>query len=525
MFSKLAIGSAVIGAVFAASVPSEAPYISRPEIIPSELDVQINKGGVENSYIFLCPWNPGDIPDTAPYFGPHIYDKDGNLVWTGYGLPQSISNFTPIQYHRNSSNTTGLSYWTGTVSGVGLGFGSYREMDNSYRITENLGFQSPFLNDFHEFSDFGDGTAVFSTYQAIPYNLSTWNSSMEDGWVYQNVINEIDTSTDEVIFLWNSIEHIPISESLVLNQIEDGKGKSNEYPFDYLHMNSIDKDRDGNYLISGRHAWSLYYIDGKSGDLIWTLNSNPEGTTNWNVEDDATFAYQHNARFVDAELIGEESNDTVRYISLFDNESNGHTPKGFRDRSRGIILKLTTSKGNCFTTKSNDTIGKVELFQEYKSGDAIDDLCTSQGSVQVLDNGNVFVGWGANPGVSEYTLDGDKIFEAVPKDSTISYRAFKGNWTGKPFQDPAIVANAFESNSSTVMYFSYNGATEVKKYNLYGGNSTSEMSMITQLDKVGFQGIYTAKEFYPYVKIEALDSDGKKLGDHSASSYLMNRKD
>lgn len=411
------------------------------------------------------------------------------------------------------------------MSGVGLGFGSYREMDNSYRITENLGFQSPFLHDFHEFHDFGDGTAAFSTYQAIQYNLSTWKSSMEDGWVYQNVLIEIDTTTDKVLFQWNSIEHISISESLVLKQIDDGKGKSNESPFDYLHMNSIDKDSEGNYLISYRHTWSLYYINGKSGDLIWTLNSNPEGTTNWEVNDDATFAYQHDARFVDAELIGENSNDTVRYISLFDNESNGKTPSGFRDRSRGIILKLTTSKSNNSTTKNNDTIGKVELFQEYKSGDAIDDICTSQGSLQVLDNGNVFVGWGSMAGVSEYTADGDKIFEAVPKDGTNSYRAFKGNWTGKPPQDPAIVATAFESNSSTVMYFSYNGATQVKKYNLYGGNSTSHMTKITQVDKDGFQGIYTAKEFFRYVKIEALDSDGKKMGGYSAFSYLMNPKD
>lgn len=516
MLSKLAIGLAVVGSVFAASVPSDAPYISRPDLIPSELDVQINEGGVEDSYIFLCPWN-SDIPQSAPYMGPHIYDKNGSLIWTGYGLPQTISNFQPIQYHGNSSNTTGLSYFTGVLAG-GLGFGSYREMDNSYRITETLGHQSPFFHDFHEFRDFGDGRAAFSTYQAIQYDLSPWNSSMEDGWVYQNVLIEIDSSTDEVLFQWNSIEHIPISESLVLKQMNDGKGKSNKHPFDYLHMNSIDKDSDGNYLISCRHTWSLYYIDGKSGDLIWTLNSNPEGTTNWDVDDDATFAYQHDARFVDAGLIGQKSNDSVRYISLFDNESNGGTPKGFRSKSRGIILKLTSTIADSFATKGNNTIGKVELFQEYKSGDAVDHISGSQGSVQVLDNGNVFVGWGSASAVSEYTVDGNIIFEAVPKDGTNSYRAFKGNWTGMPFQAPAIVATAFESNSSTVMYFSYNGATEVKKYNLYGGNSTSHMSKIAEVDKDGFQGTYTAKEFYRDVKIEALDGNGKKLGDYGTSS-------
>ena len=39
------------------------------------------------------------------------------------------------------------------------------------------------------------------------------------------------------------------------------------------HLNSIDKDRDGNYLVSLRHTCGVYYINGTTGDLIWTLGS------------------------------------------------------------------------------------------------------------------------------------------------------------------------------------------------------------------------------------------------------------
>ena len=38
-----------------------------------------------------------------------------------------------------------------------------------------------------------------------------------------------------------------------------------------LAVNSIDKDDDGNYLVSSRHFHQLYKVDGTSGDLIWKM--------------------------------------------------------------------------------------------------------------------------------------------------------------------------------------------------------------------------------------------------------------
>ena len=36
-------------------------------------------------------------------------------------------------------------------------------------------------------------------------------------------------------------------------------------------VNSVDKDDDGNYLVSSRHYHQVYKIDGSSGDILWRL--------------------------------------------------------------------------------------------------------------------------------------------------------------------------------------------------------------------------------------------------------------
>jgi len=57
-------------------------------------------------------------------------------------------------------------------------------------------------------------------------------------------------------------------------------------------------------------------------------------------------------------------------------------------------------------------------------------LSTSQGSTQIFDNGNVFIGWGELPYISEHTANGRLVMQGQfgADDAASSYRAFKGNW-------------------------------------------------------------------------------------------------
>ena len=59
----------------------------------------------------------------------------------------------------------------------------------------------------------------------------------------------------------------------------------------------------------------------------------------------------------------------------------------------------------------------------------------SQGNVQVLSNGNVFVGWGAQPYVSEFAPSGELIYDAQLGTGYISYRAYRAEWAERARRD------------------------------------------------------------------------------------------
>ena len=57
--------------------------------------------------------------------------------------------------------------------------------------------------------------------------------------------------------------------------------------------------------------------------------------------------------------------------------------------------------------------------------------------MQVLPNGNVFVGWGASPYYSEFAAGGDLLYDATFPSATQSYRDFRFPWVGRPAEPPA----------------------------------------------------------------------------------------
>ena len=97
------------------------------------------------------------------------------------------------------------------------------------------------------------------------------------------------------------------------------------------------------------------------------------------------------------------------------------------------------------------------------------------GNAQVLGNGDVLVGWGGAPYVTEFTREGAIAFDArLPKGGQ-SYRAFRFPWVGRPTHAPALAAR------SGVLYASWNGATEVAAWQLREGASASESVRIVGL--------------------------------------------
>ncbi|KAL9622459.1 MAG: hypothetical protein Q9160_003135 [Pyrenula sp. 1 TL-2023] len=366
----------------------------------------------------------------------------------------------------------------------------------------------------HEFNLLPDGkSAVMTVYKRQQWDLSEWGIERGLGWIHEGLFQEVDVKTGEVLFEWGSLDHVELDESHTPPASTDtgGNGWDRDSPWDYFHINSIDKNAEGDYLISARHTSCIYKINGNTGEVLWRLHGNKPSFRNL---DGLTFSHQHDARFI-------VDNERETVLSLFDNASNGpyNTTK---DYSAGMIVRI-------------DHVEKTaRLLKEYASPDKR--LCSSQANMQVLDPqtgvddqyyGNVVLGWGNWAYWSESRADTSETvwYGKIADADTMNYRTMKFNWTGKPITKPAIWtysktgtagdwAKGEEEREGGLSWFiSWNGATEVATWRLFGsGDSrTGPWTEIGDIRKSGFETIHRDPIFYPYTCVEAVDHSGEVL--------------
>ncbi len=272
-------------------------------------------------------------------------------------------------------------------------------------------------------------------------------------------------------------------------------GKSKDTAFDFFHINSVDKDDLGNYIISSRYVHAFMCIS-PTGETLWHLGGKNNNFTDLSAGEATNFSWQHHANW--------HANNT---ITIFDN----HGDNVFHNRadfSRGMKVSLDLEEMT------------VTLLEIYVHPDGI--LATSQGSAQILpDNGNVLVGFGNTPAYTEFSSDGQvlcdahfgpaMIFEVLDLGLVKSYRAFKSRWVGTPKTPPDIRVEGGKA------YVGWNGATEVKSWRLESADemSAAEEDFVTiqELERDGFEtsfelgGVMEAN-----VRIVALDRKRLALG-------------
>jgi hypothetical protein len=153
------------------------------------------------------------------------------------------------------------------------------------------------------------------------------------------------------------------------------------------------------------------------------------------------------------------------------------------------------------------------LLHEYTSPEKI--VATSQGNAQLLPNGNVFVGWGSEPFVSEFSGDGELLLSAGFPPECESYRAFRFSWSGHPTDAPALAARRRSSNR-VALHASWNGATEVTAWEVLTGPRANWLEPLGAVPRDGFETAMLAQTTDPYVAVRARDSSGEILGTSAA---------
>jgi hypothetical protein len=156
---------------------------------------------------------------------------------------------------------------------------------------------------------------------------------------------------------------------------------------------------------------------------------------------------------------------------------------------------------------------QVRLLQEYLPDPPM--LATSQGSMQLLSDGNVFVGWGSEPYFSEYGPAANPRFEAKIGGGSNSYRAFRSQWVGRPAERPAVAVERV--NHATVNVFaSWNGATDVYRWDVLAGNTRDASTVVGTFARDGFESSMQVSTAHEYIAVSARDGAARIIGRSAA---------
>jgi hypothetical protein len=132
------------------------------------------------------------------------------------------------------------------------------------------------------------------------------------------------------------------------------------------------------------------------------------------------------------------------------------------------------------------------------------------GSAQLLSNGDVFVGWGSEPYLSEYGHSGKLLFDGEFPWPDLSYRATLGPWVGEPLTPPAAAARS--EDGATTVYASWNGATRLVAWRVLAGPSAESLRAVAESPKSGFETAIHVPGDYASFEVQALDTAGRVIG-------------
>jgi hypothetical protein len=361
-----------------------------------------------------------------------------------------------------------LTWWQGRAA-RGLGVGTHVIVDATYREVARLPAGRGRQSDLHEFLITPQGTAIVTSYEVRQADLTPVGGP-RDGKVIGGIVQELSIPSGRVLFEWRSLDHVPIGESYVV---------FNGHAYDYFHVNSVDVDADGNLLVSARNTWAVYKVDRDDGRVLWRLGGK---RSDFALGPGVRFAWQHDARH----------HDEGALLSLFDNSAAppvaGH--------SRALLIRL-------------DRRGRrASLERSWAHPRRL--LSPFMGNAQVLPNGNVVVGWGGLPHVTEFRPGGGIHFDARLPGAGQNYRAFRLPWVGRPHRPPRLALRRV--GAARRLYVSWNGATEVVSWRLEAGRSLRDVSFEQARPKRGFETSFPAPRSEGVAVAVALGAKGQVLG-------------
>jgi hypothetical protein len=463
-------------ALYAPPICPTVSFRSEPRLGAQRLCMNLgvrSRGTPSGNYLFLTPNS----------LGAGIFAPNGTLVWwqsAAAGTHEHDAKVVHLGGHAY------LAVWSGGASELSGSAGKILLLNQHYTrvgvITAGAPYQAEGV-DLHDFRITPQGDALIGIDDPIRMTVGGHSATVVQ-YVVQKLSLVRDSTgihTGRVLFEWNSLRDVPVSQS---HYPPPGSGI-----WDYFHGNAVAQDFDGNLLVSARNTWGIYKISIRTGHLIWEVGGKGDHTLG------EPWCFQH-----DVAPLGHD-----RY-SLFDDGGDGPgcAPHAGGHAARGLIVRVTPS-----TVPGHPA---VKLVHAYLHAPPIGS--DWMGSMQQLSDGNVLVGWGTTPELTEFSADGRRMALDLSV-SFQSYRALSFPWVGQPLTPPSVAALA--DSGGTDLWASWNGSTQVTAWRVLAGSSRSALRPVTaRLPRRGFETRIRLARRYRYVAVQAIGRSGGVLSRSAA---------
>ncbi|EXJ72866.1 uncharacterized protein A1O5_04014 [Cladophialophora psammophila CBS 110553] len=473
-----------------------AHYMSRPDLRAPLLKLDTYEAdAVTPGYWFTSPFK--HLAN-----GPHIYNHRGELVWSG----------GPIFEYRNVfdfrvGEVNGSKVLTAIVDSARLLKSNYSMgqtgfiISEKYEVAQQIELTKTY--NMHEFNSVGDNRIITATSGDAVADLIDMGMPNKTIRVKSGGFREWDVTSGKNVFEWLTADHVSVNESMMELPSELYR------TWDSFHLNSITKDTGGDYLVSLRHTNTIYKVSGKDGSITWRL-----GGKYGDFQQNFNFSSQHHAR-----ILAEDA--TGMTITLFDNAADDRGAQAnTADASSMQVVRIY----------DREEPRRAELLAQHVRPDG--QLTDKRGSAQILESGHAFICWSMKGYISEHTSDGRVVLEAsFLGDRFDSYRVYHfADWVGRPAEPPALISYAHSGGSlkrlpSTVLYVSWNGATEVASWTFYGTSSAvgsnETFHNLGSVSKVSFESSMAVDGYWCHTYAEAYDAHGNLLGKSEVKETIL----
>ncbi len=438
--------------------------------VPSDFPaVKINVSSRPDSgYLFMSNmWNGN------PYL--LIFDNAANPIF----YRKVLGNAYDFKVHPDGR----LSYY------IQSNINRYYILDSTYTLVDSIVSVHGYTPNEHELRILPNGHMLLIGSEVQTIDMSKYVAGGNThASVLGNHVLELDAAKN-VVFEWRCWDHYKITESIDANLTDAF--------FDYVHMNAIDIDTDGNLVVSCRNMSEITKINRTTGSIMWrlggksnqfTFSKDPNTFTYQNKP--LAFSYQHDIR----------ATSTGTY-TLFDN-GDLRTNKF----SRAVEYKIDT------LTKSAEMVWQYRNTPDFYSG--------WMGSVQRLPNGSTLIDWAdqSAPKATEVASDGTKLFEMDFVIPAVSYRTNRSLWKGKANAPYLVVEPHLDR---ITLFFNSFGDSDVVQYNVYAGVSPKPTTLIAASGKssIDLSTLENGKLYY--FRVTSVDSKGHESNYSNEESMLV----